>query len=57
MSQLGSIGGPLFAGWVFDTTGDYSLAWVLSGVLLILSLPLLVFVLKQAEARKDKSSE
>ncbi len=46
LSAAGSIGGPLFAGWIFDTTGNYSLAWVIAGILLLVSIPL-VAMMKQ----------
>ena len=44
LTQIGSIVGPLFAGRVFDTTGNYSIAWVVSGVVLLLSIPLILIM-------------
>ncbi len=40
LMEVGEMTGPLFAGWIVDTTGDYSLAWVVSGLLLLVSSPL-----------------
>ncbi len=46
-SQVGSIASPIFAGWIFDTTGNFSLAWVVTSILLLVSIPL-VATMKQA---------
>ena len=40
LSMTGSICGPLLAGWIFDTTGSYSLAWVASIIALLIGVPL-----------------
>ncbi|MSQ33715.1 MAG: MFS transporter [Dehalococcoidia bacterium] len=40
VSAWGGMVGPLFSGWVFDTTGSYLIAFALAGVLCALSLPL-----------------
>ncbi len=40
LSSVGSVTGPLFAGWIFDTTGEYSLVWAIAGILLLVSVPL-----------------
>ncbi len=35
MSALGAVGGPLFAGWIFDSQGSYHVAWlVFTGLIL-----------------------
>ncbi|MFC1593227.1 MFS transporter [Candidatus Omnitrophota bacterium] len=46
IASLGSIAGPLLAGWIFDTTNSYSLAWVLCSVLLMVGVPLLLIMKK-----------
>ena len=48
LSMTGSIVGPLLAGWIFDTTGSYSLAWTVSIVALFIGA-LLVFLLKYSQ--------
>jgi len=40
LSQVGSMTSPIFGGWIFDTTGNFSLAWVVTSVLLLLGIPL-----------------
>jgi len=50
VSNIGGIGGPLLAGWVFDTTGSYSLAWIISGILL-LTAALLVVIMKHPQRK------
>ncbi|MFH0913972.1 MAG: MFS transporter, partial [Chloroflexota bacterium] len=47
ITQFGSIIGPLLAGWIFDTTRNYSPAWLVSGVLLVLGIPLVAFALRK----------
>ncbi len=42
VSAWGGMVGPLFSGWVFDTTGSYLIAFALAGVLCVLSLPLTI---------------
>ncbi len=44
LTSAGSVAGPLFAGWIFDTTGNYSLAWILAGTLLLVSIPLVAIM-------------
>ncbi|MFC2065471.1 MFS transporter [Chloroflexota bacterium] len=44
LSTIGGMLGPLLAGWLFDTTSNYSLAWVISGLLLLSSLPLILIL-------------
>ena len=44
LAAIGSIGGPLLAGWVFDTTSSYSLAWVVSGVFVLTGVPLVLLL-------------
>ena len=41
LSQVGSMASPIFGGWIFDTTGNFTLAWVVTSVLLLLGIPLI----------------
>jgi len=49
LTCIGGIAGPLFAGWVFDTTSSYSIAWVVSGSLFLIGVPL-VLIMKHPQA-------
>jgi sugar phosphate permease len=51
-SAGGGIVGPLLAGWVFDTTGRYILAWLVSTGLLLISIPL-VSIMKHPQAMRE----
>ncbi|MFC1966253.1 MFS transporter [Chloroflexota bacterium] len=44
LAIFGSIFGPLLGGWIFDTTGNYDLAWIISGILLIIGIPLMLIM-------------
>lgn len=46
ISMLGSLVGPVFAGWVYDQTGSYRLAFVLLSVGALLAVPLILSVRK-----------
>ena len=41
LSSLISLGGPLLGGWVFDATGSYDIAWLISSILVFVGIPLL----------------
>ncbi|MDO8749628.1 MAG: MFS transporter [Dehalococcoidia bacterium] len=52
VTAAGGVVGPLFAGWVFDTTGSYFWAFAASCALLLISLPLVLAVSdRQARGR------
>ncbi|MFC2002840.1 MFS transporter [Chloroflexota bacterium] len=53
VSMVGSIIGPTFAGWIFDTTSSYSIAWVVSGVLFLIGVPL-VLIMKHPQVTEKK---
>lgn len=42
VTASGGVVGPVFAGWLFDTTGSYFIAFAAGAVLLVVSLPLVV---------------
>ena len=42
LGAIGSVCGPPLAGWMFDTTGSYDLAWIISSVLLLIGIPLVL---------------
>ena len=42
LGAIGSVCGPPLAGWIFDTTGSYDLAWIISSVLLLIGIPLVL---------------
>ncbi|MFC2001174.1 MFS transporter [Chloroflexota bacterium] len=42
--NIGGIFGPLLAGWLFDTTSSYSLAWIIGGISLISCVPLILIM-------------
>jgi len=44
LGQLGSISGPLFAGWIFDTTGSYTVAFTVTASLLLAAAPLVLLI-------------
>jgi len=50
LGQVGSISGPVFAGWTYDTTGSYDLAWIVSAILLLAGIPLLAALKKPVES-------
>lgn len=43
VTQSGGMLGPLMAGWIYDTTGSYFVAFAMSSVLILATLPLVVF--------------
>ncbi len=49
-NALGGVVGPLFAGWIFDTTGSYFLAFATGCALLVVSLPLVMFISDRSAA-------
>jgi len=57
MQALGGIIGPLFAGWVFDSWGDYQIAWltltviVFIGMIMIATIPPVTTNVQQADNR------
>ncbi len=44
VTTVGSTLGPIFAGWVYDTTGSYTIAWVTMMVLSLIGIPLILLV-------------
>jgi nitrate/nitrite transporter NarK len=53
MSLIATIGGlasPIVAGWIFDTTGSYQLAWWLFTIVTVPAIPLMLL------ARPPKAS-
>ncbi|MFH1141072.1 MAG: MFS transporter [Chloroflexota bacterium] len=44
VGAAGGVVGPLFAGWLFDTTGSYFLAFAAGCALLLISLPLVLAI-------------
>ena len=52
VTAIGSMFGPLLAGWVFDTTDSYRFAWVISGVLLVVGIPLMLLMKNPTVAEK-----
>jgi MFS family permease len=42
ISMLGGLFSPVFAGWIFDTMGSYSLAWRLLTLTVIPGIPLVL---------------
>ncbi len=42
LSALGGMIGPVWAGWVFDTTGSYFIAFVMATVILVVATPLVM---------------
>ena len=42
LGAIGSVCGPPLAGWIFDTTSSYDLAWIISSVLLLIGIPLVL---------------
>ncbi len=55
VTSMGSVGGPLLAGWVFDTTNSYGLAWVLSSILLLISIPLVLLMKRPRAIGKERA--
>ena len=49
LTGLGSIGGPLLAGWIFDTTSSYHYAWIITAILLIVNIPLILLIKKREQ--------
>jgi len=49
ISMTGSFFGPLLAGYVFDTVGSYSIAWIINIALLIIGIPM-ILALKNPQA-------
>ena len=43
---IGSIGGPLLAGWIFDAVGNYDLAWVISEIIILIGIPSMLLMKK-----------
>ena len=46
ITVIGSVGGPLLGGWIFDTTHSYDLAWIIGSILLVFGIPWLVTMKK-----------
>ena len=40
LGHISSVGGPVLAGWLFDTTSNYSPAWIVGSALLFVGVPL-----------------
>ena len=44
VAAIGSMAGPLLGGWVFDKTGSYELAWIISAILLVIGVVMIFFM-------------
>ena len=42
VSVIGGLASPVVAGWIFDATGEYRLAWVLSVIVTLPAIPLIL---------------
>ena len=51
MAALGTIMGPIFAGWIFDTFGSYELAWPILSALVLAGMFILGTIRVPAKAR------
>ena len=52
ISMLGGLFSPVVAGWIFDVTGSYSVAWQLFGITTIPSI-LLILLAKPPKVRQE----
>jgi len=44
VTAAGGVGGPIFAGWLYDITGSYFIPFAIGSVLMLGSLPLVLFL-------------
>lgn len=51
ISMVGGLASPVVAGWIFDVTGSYHLAWILFAWISVPAVPLM-FLAKHPEARQ-----
>jgi len=44
LTMIGCTAGPLVAGWIFDVRNSYNLAWLVAGIILLASIPLVAIM-------------
>ena len=56
LTLIFSLSGPLLAGYMFDTMGNYSLAWIINLALLITGIPM-ILIMKNPQRETADASE
>jgi OFA family oxalate/formate antiporter-like MFS transporter len=53
VSMVGGLISPVLAGWVFDTTGSYQIAWTIFAFITLPAIPLMLLARPPANAPKN----